>query len=57
MKVGLTTSTALHMALIGFGLFAMSAPPPHQSAAVESFPIDIVPLEVLHDHSVDATGG
>jgi outer membrane biosynthesis protein TonB len=45
MKVGLTTSTALHMALIGFGLFAMSAPPPHQSAAVESFPIDIVPLE------------
>lgn len=45
MKIGLTTSTALHAALIGFGLFSLSAPPPHQSASVESFPIDIIPLE------------
>jgi len=44
MKIGLTTSTALHVALIGFGLFSLSAPPPHQSASVESFPIDIVPV-------------
>ncbi|NMG41992.1 hypothetical protein GRZ55_22445, partial [Chelativorans sp. ZYF759] len=45
MKIGLTTSTALHVVLIGFGLVSLSAPPPHQSASVESFPIDIVPLE------------
>lgn len=45
MKIGLTTSTALHVALIGFGLFSLAAPPPHQSASVESFPIDIVPVE------------
>ena len=44
MKIGLTTSTALHVALIGFGLFSLSAPAPHQSASVESFPIDIVPI-------------
>ncbi|MGY6707697.1 MAG: hypothetical protein ACXIVF_05165 [Rhizobiaceae bacterium] len=44
MKIGLTTSTALHVALIGFGLISLNAPSAHESASVESFPIDIVPL-------------
>lgn len=45
MRSGLVVSTALHAALLGYGLIALSAPPPLQVADVESFPVDIVPVE------------
>lgn len=45
MRAGLVISTALHAALLGYGLVALSAPPPLQVADVESFPVDIVPVE------------
>lgn len=45
MKVGLATSLTLHAAALGFGLFSLSAPAPLQAVDVESFPIDIVPME------------
>lgn len=47
MKVGLTTSVALHAALIGFGLFSLSSPRALELASVESFPVDIVPYEEI----------
>ena len=47
MKAGLTTSVILHAALIGFGLFTLSAPRAMQVADVEAFPVDIVPLDKL----------
>jgi len=47
MKAGLTTSVILHGALIGFGLFSLTAPAPMQVADVESLPVDIVPIEEL----------
>jgi colicin import membrane protein len=45
MRAGLVISTALHAALLGYGLLALSAPPPLQVADVEAFPVDIVPVE------------
>jgi outer membrane biosynthesis protein TonB len=45
MKVGLTTSTALHAVALGFTLLALGSPPPHQTGSTESFPVDIVPIE------------
>lgn len=45
MKAGLTTSVILHAAVIGFGLFTLRAPPAFQPMDVESFPVDIVPVE------------
>ncbi|MFD9899097.1 cell envelope integrity protein TolA [Mesorhizobium sp. NPDC059025] len=45
MKAGLTTSVILHAAVIGFGLFTLRAPPAFQPMNVESFPVDIVPVE------------
>src|SRR4051794_9866149 len=47
MKAGLTTSVILHAALIGFGLFTLSAPHALQVADVEAFPVDIVPVSSL----------
>ena len=47
MKAGLTTSVILHVALLGFGLFTLSAPRALQVADVEAFPVDIVPLDKL----------
>jgi TonB family protein len=47
MKAGLTTSVILHAALIGFGLFTLSAPRAMQVADVEAFPVDIVPIDKL----------
>jgi len=47
MKAGLTSSVVLHAALIGFGLFALSAPGPMQVADVESLPVDLVPIEEI----------
>lgn len=47
MRVGLVLSTALHAALLGYGLVTLSAPPPLQVADVEAFPVDIVPVEEI----------
>jgi colicin import membrane protein len=47
MKAGLASSVVMHAALIGFGLFSLSAPAPMQVADVESLPVDIVPVEEL----------
>ena len=44
MKAGLTTSVVLHAAALGFGLFTLSAPAPLDAGAMESFPVDIVPV-------------
>ena len=45
MRAGLTTSLALHVAVIGFGLVSLSSPRALEVASVESLPIDIVPVE------------
>ncbi len=45
MKAGLTTSVVLHAALLGFGLLTLSAPKSLEVADIESFPVDIVPIE------------
>ncbi len=45
MKTGLTTSVALHAAVIGFGLISLSAPKPFEVVDVESLPVDIIPVE------------
>ena len=45
MKTGLTTSLALHAVAIGFGLVSLSSPREMAIADVESFPVDIVPIE------------
>lgn len=42
MKTGLSTSLILHGALIGFGVFLLSAPPAFDVTDVESLPVDIV---------------
>lgn len=47
MKVGLTTSVAMHAALLGFGLLTLSAPSALEVADVESLPVDIIPIEEL----------
>lgn len=47
MKAGLTTSVVMHAALLGFGLFSLSAPSAFEVADVESLPVDIVPIEAL----------
>ncbi|TKT75366.1 hypothetical protein [Aquamicrobium sp. LC103] len=45
MKVGLTSSLVLHVAALGFGLVSLSSPRSMEAANVESFPVDIVPVE------------
>ena len=45
MKVGLTTSLALHAVVLGFGLVSLSSPRALEVADVEAFPVDIVPME------------
>jgi outer membrane biosynthesis protein TonB len=47
MKTGLTTSVVLHAAVLGFGLFSLSAPKAFNVADVEALPVDIVPIESL----------
>jgi len=47
MKAGLTTSLALHAVVLGFGLVSLSSPRPMAIADVESFPVDIVPIEEI----------
>ncbi|MCO5148092.1 MAG: TonB family protein [Aquamicrobium sp.] len=45
MKTGLTTSLALHAVALGVGLVTFSSPSPLELTNVESFPVDIVPIE------------
>ena len=47
MKTGLTTSVIMHAALLGFGLFSLSAPKAFDVADVEALPVDIVPIESM----------
>ena len=47
MRAGLTISTALHAALLGYGLFTLSAPRALEVADVEAFPVDIVPVSEI----------
>lgn len=47
MKASLTTSLALHAAVLAFGLVSLSAPAAFEVSEVESLPVDIVPLEEL----------
>jgi hypothetical protein len=47
MKVGLPTSLVFHTLIIGFGLVSLSAPPSLEAGNVESFPVDIVPIEEI----------
>jgi colicin import membrane protein len=47
MKAGLATSAILHAALLGFGLLTLSAPRALEVGDVESFPVDIVPVESI----------
>lgn len=47
MKAGLTTSVVLHAAALGFGLVTLSAPAPLDAGAMESFPVDIVPMSEI----------
>jgi len=44
MKAGLTTSVALHVVLLGFGLVTLSAPKPFELQQ-ESLPVSIIPVE------------
>jgi colicin import membrane protein len=47
MKAGFTTSVLMHAAMIGFGLFTLSAPRAFEVADVEALPVDIVPVESI----------
>ncbi|MCB1384965.1 MAG: TonB C-terminal domain-containing protein [Nitratireductor sp.] len=47
MKLGVSLSSAAHVALLAWGLVTFSAPAPLQVADVEALPIDIVPIEEL----------
>ena len=47
MKTGLVVSTALHAALLGFGLVTLSAPRALEVADVEAFPVEIVPISEI----------
>jgi outer membrane biosynthesis protein TonB len=47
MKAGLATSVILHAAVLGFGLFSLSAPAAFDVADVEALPVDIVPVESI----------
>ncbi|MBI1622337.1 hypothetical protein [Aquamicrobium zhengzhouense] len=47
MKAGLTSSVALHAVVLGVGLISLSSPRPLELTNVESFPVDIVPIEEI----------
>lgn len=47
MKAGLTTSMVLHVVALGVGLVTFSSPRPLALTNVESFPVDIVPIEEI----------
>ncbi len=45
MKLGVSVSSAAHVAILTFGLLSLGAPKPLEVADVEALPIDIVPIE------------
>lgn len=45
MKLGLTSSIALHAAILGWAFLSLSAPKPLDMSNVEALPVDVVPLE------------
>ncbi|HEX2018325.1 MAG TPA: hypothetical protein VGO17_05235 [Aurantimonas sp.] len=45
MKAGLVFSTALHTAVLTWGLWSLSAPDPLDVSSVESMPVDLVSIE------------
>lgn len=47
MKIGVTTSAALHIAILTYGMVSLSAPKPLVVPDVEALPVDIVPIESL----------
>ncbi|MCR4267261.1 hypothetical protein [Nitratireductor sp. ZSWI3] len=47
MKTGLVTSVTLHAALLGVGLFSLSAPRAYEVTDVEALPVDIIPIESI----------
>lgn len=47
MRAGLTISVILHVLALAFGLLSLKAPSAFDVAAVESLPVDIVPLSAL----------
>lgn len=47
MKAGLTTSVALHVVVLGFGLVTLSSPTPMELGDFETFPVDIVPMSEI----------
>lgn len=47
MKLGTTLSSVAHVAVLSWGLLAVSAPSPLEVADVDSVPIDIIPIEQL----------
>ncbi|MBP0614216.1 cell envelope integrity protein TolA [Jiella mangrovi] len=45
MRAGLVVSAVLHAAVLTWGLWSLSAPEPLQVAAVDSLPVELVPVE------------
>lgn len=54
MKSGVVVSTILHTAVLTWGLWSLSAPEPLEVANIESFPVEIVPIESLSQSMVGA---
>jgi outer membrane biosynthesis protein TonB len=55
MKTGLTTSVILHAAVLGFGLFSLSAPKAFDVSDVEALPVEIVSITQLQQGDKKAT--
>lgn len=47
MKVGVTLSSAAHVAILTWGLLSISGPKPLAVAEIEALPVDIVPIESI----------
>ena len=47
MKVGLTSSVALHTLVIALAVVSFSSPETFDATDSEAFPVDIVPIEAL----------
>jgi len=47
MKLGVTVSSAAHVAILTWGLISISGPKPLMVAEVEALPVDIVPIESI----------
>jgi len=54
MKSGLVVSSILHAAALTWGLWALGAPEPMEVAAVDSLPVELVPLEAYSQSVIGA---